>query len=290
MIQVIYMEKIPKDHNSSNVEYERKIKETTKFDNPKSYKDFISKIANHFRIPEKTIELICLNNEGDEIGINNDEDLNNNLGEAKEFHVFKNGTKVDPIEPTDDEIKINIDIKDKDIENIIDNQIKVIEIDDKLNDVIEFDKDKYKDNLKKKTESYINNFKSQFDEKTNKIYDEKIKLFKDSIINKIGDYSKTQIDIIKKINTKTSDLNEGFSEIVNDANNMNNVMKELKDKMEKEPITKIKKKKLNKLQKIEVNKIFDYLEMEYNLSSILGREVIINKIIELKCDRKKIID
>ena len=59
MIQVIYMEKIPKDHNSSNGEYERKIKETTKFDKPKSYKDYISKIANHFRIPEKTIELIC---------------------------------------------------------------------------------------------------------------------------------------------------------------------------------------------------------------------------------------
>ena len=112
-----------------------------------------------------------MNNEGDERGINNDEDLNNNLGEAKEFHVFKNGTKVDdPIEPTDDEIKINIDIKDKDIEDIIDSQIKKIEIDDKLNDVIEFDKDKYKDNLKKKTESYINNFKSQLDEKMNKIY------------------------------------------------------------------------------------------------------------------------
>ena len=89
-----------------------------------------------------------MNNEGDERGINNDEDLNNNLGEAKESHVYKNETKVDPIEPT--YIEINIDIKDKDIEDIIDSQIKKIEIDDKLNDVIEFDKDKYKDNLKKK--------------------------------------------------------------------------------------------------------------------------------------------
>ena len=91
-----------------------------------------------------------MNNEGDERGINNDEDLNNNLGEAKEFYVYKNETKVDPIKPTD--IEINIDIKDKDIEDIIDSQIKKIEIDDKLNDVIEFDKDKYKykDNFKKK--------------------------------------------------------------------------------------------------------------------------------------------
>ena len=154
MIQVIYMEKIPKDHNGSKGEYERKIKETTKFDKPKSYKEFISKIANHFRIPEKTIELICLNNDGDENGINKDEDLNDNLGEAKEFHVYKNvEIEPDPI-PTDDEFKINIDInidiKDKDIEDILNKQIKKIEIDDKLNDVIEFEKDKYKDNLKKK--------------------------------------------------------------------------------------------------------------------------------------------
>ena len=126
----------------------------------------------------------------------------------------------------------------------------------------------------------------------NIIYDEKIKLFKDSIINTIGDYSKTQIGIIEKINTKTSDLIFGFSEIVNDTNNMNNVMRELKeDKREKEPITKIKKKKkLNKLQKIEVKKIFNDLEIEYNLSSVFSKKVIIDITSELKCDRKKIID
>ena len=33
-MQVIYMEKILKDHNSSKGEYERKIKETTKFGKP----------------------------------------------------------------------------------------------------------------------------------------------------------------------------------------------------------------------------------------------------------------
>ena len=233
-----------------------------------------------------------MNNEGDEIGINNDEDLNNNLGEAKEFHVYKNETKVDPIKPTD--IEINIDIKDKDIEDIIDSQIKKIEIDDKLNDVIEFDKDKYKDNLKKKTESYINNFKSQLDEKMNKIYDEKTKLFKDSIINKIGDYSKIQIGIIKKISNNTLYLNEGFSEIVKDTNDMNIHMGELKHIMEKgRPITKFTKLKVKFLKHVaenEVDKIFNDLEMEYNLSSILPKKVIIDTIIELKCDREKIID
>ena len=88
----------------------------------------------------------------------------------------------------------------------------------------------------------------------NKIYGEKTKLFKDSIINTIGDYSKTQIGIIEKINTKTSDLIFGFSEIVNDTNNMNNVMRELKKEMEKEPITKLKVKFLKDVVENELSK------------------------------------
>ena len=45
---------------------------------------------------------------------------------------------------------------------------------------------------------------------------------------------------------------------------------------------------INDIDQNEVDKIFNDLEVEFNLSSILGREVIIDKIIELKCDRKKI--
>jgi len=87
----------------------------------------------------------------------------------------------------------------------------------------------------------------------NKIYGEKTKLFKDSIINTIGDYSKTQIGIIKKI-TNTTNLNEGFSEIVNDINNMKNAMGELKKEMEKEPITKLKVKFLKDVVENELSK------------------------------------
>ncbi len=68
MIPVTFIEKI---HNGPKVEnIERKVKDTTKFDKPGSYKDFISKIVNHFKISKKNIELICLNNDGEEIGIN----------------------------------------------------------------------------------------------------------------------------------------------------------------------------------------------------------------------------
>ena len=70
MIPVKFIEKIPKGPKGEN--FERKIKDTTKFNKPESYNEFISKISNHFRIPKKNIELICLTNVGDELGINYD--------------------------------------------------------------------------------------------------------------------------------------------------------------------------------------------------------------------------
>ena len=166
MLPVKFIEKIQKGPKGENIE--RKLKETKKFDKPESYNNFISKIANHFKIPKKNIELICLTNDGDEIGINNDEDLNENLDEIKEFHVFsesgienfieekpkkdnppseensnckKNESKEDDQKDEDNneykiKIDINIDIKDNEIEDIIKKQIKDIKIDDNLNDEI----------------------------------------------------------------------------------------------------------------------------------------------------------
>ena len=86
MFQVSYIEKKSMGPKGENVE--RTVKETTRLDKPESYKDFINKIATHFKIPKKNIELICLNNDGDEYGINNDDDLNEYVDDAKEFHVF----------------------------------------------------------------------------------------------------------------------------------------------------------------------------------------------------------
>ena len=264
MLPVKFIEKIQKGPKGENIE--RKLKETKKFDKPESYNNFISKIANHFKIPEKNIELICLTNDGDEIGINNDEDLNENLDEVKEFHVFsesgienfieekpkkdnpseensnskKNDPKEDEQKDEDDneykiKIDINIDIKDNEIEDIINEQIKNIKIDDNLNDEIEFDKNKYKDKLIKQTENYINDFKSQFHVDIKKIYYEKTKLFKSKILNIIDNQSKTQINLLKKLNNDTSNLNVEFSGIVNETNEMNKYMGELKDNWEKNP-------------------------------------------------------
>jgi hypothetical protein len=269
MFQVSYIEKKSKGPKGENVE--RTVKETTRLDKPESYKEFISKIAERFKIPKKNIELICLNNDGDEYGINDDDDLNEYIDDAKEFYVFfgsggeekpkkdnppseelnsskKIELKKDEQKEEDDDddeykikIDVDIDIKDKEIEDIINSQIKEIKIDDNLNDIVEFNKDKYKENLEKQAASYINNFKTQFDEKTKKIYEEKTEILKSSIIKLMGTQSKTQIDIINKLSSDTKLLNEGFSAIVNDTNEMNLHMGELKDNMEKKPNIKINK-------------------------------------------------
>ena len=64
---------------------------------------------------------------------------------------------------------------------------------------------------------------------------------------------------------------------------MNIHMGEVKEKME---FIKLKVKFLKHVAENEVDKIFNDLEMEYNLSSILPKKVIIDTIIELKCDRE----
>ena len=266
MIEVKLIEKIKKGPKDEN--FERKLKDTKKFDKPESYNNFISIISNHFKIPQKSIELICLTNDGDEIGINNDEDLNENLGEAKEFNVYsesgneekpskdnpsseknnsskKNGSKDDD-QKDEDEYKIkldlNIDIKDNEIEEIINKQIKDIKIDDKddnLNYKIEFDKDKYKDKLETQTKNYISDFKKKFDLTIKKVYDEKAQIQKSIIENIMDNQNKTRIDFIKKVNNNISSLKNEYSETLNQTNEMEKHLGELKDNLEKNPNKKI---------------------------------------------------
>jgi len=318
MLPVKFIEKIQKGPKGENIE--RKLKDTKKFDKPESYNSFISKIANHFKIPKQNIELICLTNDEDEIGINNDEDLNENLDEVKEFHVFsesgieekpkkdnppseensnsiKNESKEDGQKDEDDDeykikIDINIDIKDNEIEDIINKQIKDIKIDDDINDEIEFDINKYKDKLIKQNENYINDFKSQFHVDIQKIYNEKTQLFKSSILNIVDNQSKTQIDILKKLNNDTSNLNNGISEIVNETNKINKYMEELKDNWEKNPNINLEKNISKSKNKNNVddkyganNFIFDENDNDDDNKSKVKflKEFIENEELDTKC-------
>jgi len=149
-----------------------------------------------------------------------------------------------PVKDEDDDeynikIDINIDIKDNEIEEIINKQIKDIKIDDNLIDIIEFDKDKYKDKLEKQTKNYISDIKKQLDLTIKKIYDEKTQIHKSNILNIIDNQNKTRVDIINNVNKNTSSLKNDFNELVNGTNEMKIHLGELKDNLEKNPNKKI---------------------------------------------------
>ena len=61
-----------------------------------------------------------------------------------------------------------------------------------------------------------------------------------------------------------------------------------KNKEEKNIRKKNKYNNKNEIDMGKVNTIFEDLETEYNLSSMVEKDKIIAKIIELKCDRDKI--
>ena len=87
MINVNFMTKI---YNKDTNEINRILKETRKLIKPKIYKYFINDIKNNFSIQNKDeIILISTTNEGDEIPINNQDDLEeyNNITKVYNFYL-----------------------------------------------------------------------------------------------------------------------------------------------------------------------------------------------------------
>ena len=202
------MEKVIMDE-----EVQRIIKKSNNFTKPISYKDFISEMANYFKIKRKGIELMCITNDGEYISINDQNDLDEHIEEVKEFQVFSgfedtnkeekkekttpeqtNGSESnenkkekakkrsengdeDKVNPYKINLEIIFNIKDEEIEEKICGGGGAIFIDENLNDIndiIEFNKDKYKQNLNNKNEIFIQNFKSKFDLNIKNIFDKKI--------------------------------------------------------------------------------------------------------------------
>ena len=243
------------DKKTQGEEVQRIAIKTTELPKPKSYNDFITEIANYFLIRKKnSIILKCITNDDEEYEINSQEDLDDNIDEVKEFQVYSESGYEEPKKPIekqsnntesdapkkdvptggddDDEYKINLnvnlDIKDEEIEKIINSQIKEISIDEDLNDVIEFDSDKYKEELKKNTENCITKFKNEFDIKIKDFYAQKTTALITNFKNALDNYSKSQINVINKLSNDASGLYDGLGNMVKDTEDMNLFMEELK--------------------------------------------------------------
>ena len=196
MIQVKRMVKTTDKKTSETV---RKVQELKKIKREKSYKDYINSISKSFGINYKKIALIGVTDDDDEFAINNQEDLDENIEDIKEFIIYLEDNEINdlskkssevldeqkgPKEEKDEhsvhsqnledndeddfkiDIKVDLDMSDKEIENILNSQIKLIpEGNNKIKDDISFDKEKYEKELDEKYSKAINDFQNVFENK-----------------------------------------------------------------------------------------------------------------------------
>ena len=245
-------------------EAKREIKTHKDLDKPKSYDDFIKNIAKSFKIKnKKSITLILKTIDDDEIGINDQEDLDDNIGELKEFNVFleegeqgpaeietedppkkqitikekKGGDKADESDDDNSEkdktlddlkIDVNLDISDKEIENIIDSQFKPIP--EEQNITLDEIKD-YNIDTNKKSDEVVQEFQKLFDSRIIKIVSQKSKVMIESLTELINNYSQSQIKNLEELNKNTSELKQGFSTLIENTNEMNEHMGKLKNQV-----------------------------------------------------------
>ena len=262
----------------------RVVKSAKDFKKPQNFDAFIDSIAKTFGIKKKrSISLILINNDDEEIPISNQEDLDDFLEDLKEFKFYlEEGEQSEPPikkkeskkeelkskdkEESDEEKKpekkkeddddgndededgeggndgLPADVSDKEIESIIDSLIKPIpDVEDDLNDDNQFDKEAYSKQLNDNFTKAVNQFKGVFDEKINKIIEEKSQLMTKSISSLIQSFSSIHLNNLNDISDKTNGLQEGFSSIMNNTNEMNKAIGDLKGKItgEQKPRTMI---------------------------------------------------
>ena len=267
MIQVKRMVKTTDEKTSETV---RKVQELKKIKREKSYKDYINSISKSFGINYKKISLIGVTDDNDEFAINNQEDLDENIEDIKEFIIYLEDNEINdlskksskildeqkgPKEEKDEhsvhsqnledndeddlkiDIKVDLDMSDKEIENILNSQKKLIpEGNNKIKDDIPFDKEKYEKELDEKYSKAINDFQNVFENKISTIVSDKKNLMKSQVSNLIENYSKNQIEELKTIKESTIELQNGLTDLIKDTEEMNDHMTDLNDQVAKDEI------------------------------------------------------
>ena len=126
-------------------------------------------------------------------------------------------------------IDVNLDITDKEMENIIDSQIKPItEIQkDIYNDDLQFDIEDYKKGINDKYTNIIKDFNKLYDSKINNILNNKSSILKEEINKKFSEFSSVNISNISEIKKESLGLKDDFSDMVNDVALMDKAILEM---------------------------------------------------------------
>ena len=131
--------------------------------------------------------------------------------------------------PIEIKIDVNLDISEKEMEKIIDSQIKPVpEIEkDIYNDELQFDVDEYKKGINIKYNNIINDFNELYDSKLKTIINEKSNLLKEQINKQFTEFSTVNINNISEINKDSEELKGEFDERVGEVKDMNNAIMEM---------------------------------------------------------------
>ena len=274
MIKVKLIEK-KKDKSGDT---KREVKMEKEIKKSKDYKTFISELSKVFSIPKNKFILKVWTEDEDEYPINNQEDLNSYLEEAKEFLIIMedglektkstkeekkkekknsdsdkdddkndNDSNKDKDEKKEDEeegeeegveednylkkinIKVNLEMSEQEIETIM-NSVKMPEIDD-INDDIEFDIEKYKEDLNNVNNTKIGDFKKIFEKDIKNIITEKSNIIKTKISQSALNTQKDQEKNLASIEEETASVKKEFEEIIKNTSEMNNAIGDLNYKI-----------------------------------------------------------
>ena len=128
---------------------------------------------------------------------------------------------------------LNLNIKDSEIEKIIDSQIKNIsKITDDITDDIQFNIDEFKKELNDKESKIINDFKSVFNTKIDSIINNKSQIMKNKINSSLLSFSKSNKQSLDEINKDIGTINEDLKEVLGKTEEMNDAMVELSRKID----------------------------------------------------------
>ena len=174
---------------------------------------------------------------------------------------------------------------------------KIIQLNFDRNSINEWIKAKVEEKKKEEYENLYKELETQYNLKNINIdKQEVIKKIKDENLNKnkIEEWLKLRINEIfdEKAQKLFSELESNYN-LSSSGINKEDVINRIKaDNFDKEKIENWIKGLLNKPNppgpNPEVEKLFDDLEEEYSISSIVDKDEVIKKIIELNCDREKI--
>lgn len=293
MIKVILFQKIVDKSGDSK----REFKSEKEINKNKNYNNFINELSNAFLIPKNKFILMALTFDEDEYPINNQEDLDSYLEEAKKLMIIleqnESENKINK-KKTDRKKHENRYIKEENLKTIyqtmqefeekIDKNFKMPEIGD-INDDIEFDINKYKNELNVNFKKKFEHSKQFFESDIKNIVTQKSNILKDNINKFLLETQNNFKKNLESIKEAESTIKKEFDKIIKDSKEKDNKIKDLKKKLNPPKtlmMIKFEKEEIKLLLSIKKANYFNIDNIEI---SNIGNRAFSNLFFEIDTDR-----